>query len=171
MLLACHWPQFANQPVLRRSLRHAPPPRSPFQANLPAFSYFPKIEKLTYFLAPILDPFPTPAPIPGWRKNKRFPVKQPHQGPKIIPGLHWRSRKCQTCQWRSACCPMWAFMGFAGEGHRSRVGCEHTPGSGRLGCVPWPQRTPRLGPPLSGGGLWAKGGLAHGRNSTTFSPP
>ena len=24
-------------------------------------------------------------------------------------------------------------MGFAGEGHRPRLGCEHTPGSGRLG--------------------------------------
>ena len=55
---------------------------------------------------------------------------------------------------------MWAFMGFAGEGHRSRLGCEHTPGSGRLGCVPCPQRTLRLGPPLSGGGLWAWGCLA-----------
>ena len=78
-----------------------------------------------------LDLFRTPGPISGWRKNKRFPVKQPHQGPKIVLGLHWRARKCQI--WRSARCAMWTFMGFAGEGHRSRLSCEHTPGSGRLG--------------------------------------
>ena len=49
LLLARHWPKHANQPVLRRALWHAPPPRNPFQANLPAFSYSPKIEILTYF--------------------------------------------------------------------------------------------------------------------------
>ena len=158
MLLVCHWPPYANQPVLGRALWHMPPPRHPSQANLPAFSYFPKIAILSLFLAPILDLFWAPGPIPGWRKNKRSPVKQPHQDPKIMPGLHWRSRKCQI--WRSARCAMWTFMGFAGEGHQSRLSCEHTPGSGRLGCVPCPQRTLRLGPPLSGGGLWVKGCLA-----------
>ena len=105
---------------------------------------------MNLFLGPILDLFWAPGPIFGWRKNKVFPVKQPHQGPKIMPGLHWRSRKCQT--WRSERCAMWAFMGFAGEGHRSRLGCEHTPGSGRVGCAPCPQRThPAVGPaPQSG---------------------
>ena len=105
-----------------------------------------------------MDLLLTPGPISGWRKNKVFPVKQPHQGPKTVLRLHWRSRKCQI--WRSARCAMWAFMGFAGEGHRPRLGCEHTPGSGRVGCAPCPQRTLRLGPPLSQGGLWVKGCLA-----------
>ena len=63
---------------------------------------FAKIAILSLFLAPILDLFWAPGPIPGWRKNKRFPVKQPHQDPKSMPGLHWRSRKCQI--WRSAHC-------------------------------------------------------------------
>ena len=49
---------------------------------------------------------------------------------------------------------MWAFMGFAGEGHRSRLGCEHTPGSGRLGCVRCPQRTLRLGLVGNWANLW-----------------
>ena len=49
----------------------------------------PEIEIFDLFLAPILDLFLTPGPISGWRKNKVFPVKQPHQGPKIVLGLHW----------------------------------------------------------------------------------
>ena len=34
--------------------------------------------------------------ILGRLKNMVLPANQPHQGPKIYLGLHWRSRKCQV---------------------------------------------------------------------------